>query len=287
MIPAAMRGHDMFDVVTVRADYSQLDRADSPVRIRLSSTVVKVQHDGPPQSAKQVHVFYMQDGKLQGVRAAHVVMACYNSMIPYLCPELPAIQQEALKYGVKVPLVYTHVAINKWEPFSKLGVQHIVSPGSYHCYTSLDFPVSLGTYKFPGKPTEPAVLFMLRTPCHPGLPARDQYRMGHMELYQTPYETFERNIRDQLGRMLGAEGFDPARDIGAITVNRWTHGYAYEYNSLWDPQFATNQQPCVIGRQPFGRITIANSDAAATAYTDAAIDQAWRADPRRSTPSHR
>ena len=277
MIPAAMPGHDMFDVVTVRADYSQLDRADSPVRIRLSSTAVKVQHDGPPQSAKQVHVFYIQDGKLQGVRAAHVVMACYNSMIPYLCPELPAKQQEALKYGVKVPLLYTHVAINNWEPFTRLGVQHIVSPGSYHCYTSLDFPVSLGKYKFPSKPNEPAVLFMLRTPCQPGLPARDQYRLGHMELYQTPYETFERNIRDQLGRMLGAEGFDPARDIAGITVNRWTHGYAYEYNSLWDPQFAANQQPCVIGRQPFGRITIANSDAAATAYTDAAIDQAWRA----------
>ncbi len=277
MIPAAMPGHDMFDVVTARANYSQLDRADSSVRIRLSSTVVKVKHDGPPESAKQVNVFYMQDGKLQGIHAGHVVMACYNSMVPYLCPELPQKQQEALKYGVKVPLVYTHVAINNWEPFTRLGAQHIVSPGSYHCYTSLDFPVSLGEYKFPGKPSEPAVLFMLRTPCQPGLPARDQYRMGHMELYKTPYETFERNIRDQLARMLGAEGFDPARDIAAITVNRWTHGYAYEYTTLWDPHFAPNERPCVIGRRPFGRITIANSDAGAKAYTDAAIDQAWRA----------
>jgi len=277
LIPAAMPGHDMFDVVTARADYSQLDRASSPVRIRLNSTVVKVQHDGPPASAKQVHVLYMSDGKLQGVRAGHVVMACYNSMVPYLCPELPAPQQEALKYGVKVPLVYTHVAINKWEPFAKLGVRDIVSPGSYHSFTSLDFPVSLGAYKFPSQPNEPAVLFMLRTPCQPGLPARDQHRMGHLELYQTPYETFERNIRDQLGRMLGAQGFDPARDIAGLTVNRWTHGYAYEYTTLWDPQFAPNERPCVIGRQPFGRITIANSDAGAKAYTDVAIDQAWRA----------
>ncbi|HVO78663.1 MAG TPA: NAD(P)-binding protein, partial [Candidatus Bathyarchaeia archaeon] len=118
MIPAALPGHDMFDVVTARADYGQLDRADSPVRIRLNSTVVKVKHDGPPESAKQVHVLYMRDGKLQGVRAGHVVMACYNSMVPYLCPELPPKQQEALKYGVKVPLVYTHVAMNNWEPFA-------------------------------------------------------------------------------------------------------------------------------------------------------------------------
>jgi spermidine dehydrogenase len=287
LVPAAVPGHDMYDVVTAQADYRQLDRATSPVRIRLNSTVVKVKHDGPPASAKQVHVLYMRDGKLQGVRAGHVVMACYNSMIPYVCPELPKPQKDALQYGVKVPLLYTHVAIRNWQPFARMGVQHIVSPGSYHCYTSLDFPVSLGEYKFPSQPDEPAVLFMLRTPCKPGLPSRDQYRYGHMELFQTPYADIERNVRDQLGRMLGgttsgetgkaAPGFDPARDIVAITVNRWTHGYAYEYSTLWDPDFAPDERPCVIGRQPFGRITIANSDAGAKAYTDAAIDQAYRA----------
>jgi len=277
LIPAAMPGHNMFDVVTAKADYTQLDCADSKVRIRLNATVVKAKHDGPPNRAKEVHVMYMRDGKLQGVRASHVVMACYNMMVPYLCPELPQKQQEALKYGVKVPLLYTHVAIQNWEPFTKIGVQDIVSPGSYHCYTSLDFPVSLGDYKFPSKPIDPAVLFMLRTPCKPGLPARDQYRYGHAELFTTPYETFERKIRDQLERMLGAQGFDPARDIAAMTVNRWTHGYAYEYTTLWDPPFPPDERPCVIGRKPFGRITIANSDAGAKAYTDCAINQAWRA----------
>jgi len=276
-IPAAIPGHDMYDVVTARADYSQLDRAASPVRIRLNSTVVKVKHDGPPASAKQVRVLYMREGKLQSVSASHVVMACYNMMVPYLCPELPQKQKDALQYGVKVPLLYTHVALRNWQPFDKLGVQHIVSPGSYHCYTSLDFPVSLGAYKFPSQADEPAVLFMLRTPCKPGLSSRDQYRYGHGELYQTPYSTIERNVRDQMGRMLASQGFDPTRDIFAITVNRWTHGYAYEYSTLWDPDFAPDDRPCVIGRQPFGRITIANSDAGARAYTDAAIDQAWRA----------
>jgi spermidine dehydrogenase len=277
LISAAIPGHDMYDVVTARADYNQLDRASSPVRIRLNSTVVKVKHDGPPASAKQVNVLYMRDGRLQGVRAGHVVMACYNMMVPYLCPELPPHQKEALHYGVKVPLLYTHVALRNWQSFANLGMQHIVSPGSYHCYSALDFPVSLGEYKFPSQPDEPAVLFMLRTPCKPGLPARDQYRYGHGELYQTTYATIERNVRDQLRRMLTSQGFDPARDIVAITVNRWTHGYAYEYSRLWDPDFAPDERPCVIGRQPFGRITIANSDAGAKAYTDAAIDQAWRA----------
>jgi len=98
-----------------------------------------------------------------------------------------------------------------------------------------------------------------------------------MELLVTPFETFERNVRDQLARCLGAGGFDPARDIEAITVNRWPHGYGYEYNPLFDPQWAPGQAPHEIGRKPNGRITIANSDSGATAYTDVAIDQAFRA----------
>jgi spermidine dehydrogenase len=121
------------------------------------------------------------------------------------------------------------------------------------------------------------VLFMLRTPCSPGLPMRQQFRAGRAELISTPFDTFERNIRDQLGRMLAGGGFDPARDIEAITVNRWAHGYAYTYNSLWDPDFKEDERPCVLGRKPWGRMAIANSDSAASAYTDAAIDEAYRA----------
>src|SRR5262249_53256179 len=155
---------------------------------------------------------------------------------PYLCPEMPEAQKEALHYGVKEPLVYTHVAIRNWQPFQRLGIRHIVAPGSYHTYFALDFPVSIGRYEFPKNPDEPMVLFMLRTPCKPGLPRRDQYRMGRVELMGTPFATFERNIRDQLQRMLGSEGFDAARDVQGITVNRWAHGYAYEYNSLSDPE---------------------------------------------------
>jgi spermidine dehydrogenase len=124
------------------------------------------------------------------------------------------------------------------------------------------------------------VLFLLRTPCKPGLPTRDQHRAGRAELLQTPFAKFERNIRDQLERMLSGGGFDPARDIQAITVNRWAHGYAYEarpYNALFDPEWKDGEQPWLLGRKRFGRMAIANSDAAASAETDAAIDQAWRA----------
>ncbi len=277
LIPGAIPGQSMEDVVTARCDYGRLDDARNPVRVRLNSTVVQVRHNGPPASAKEVGVAYMRGGKLHSVQAGACVLACYNMMIPYLCTELPQKQQDALHSLVKVPLVYTHVAIRNWTMFQSLGIHHIVAPGSYHTYTALDFPVSLGQYQFPSRPDEPIVLFMLRTPCKPGLPQRDQFRAGRAELMRTQFSAFERNVRDQLARMLGSAGFDPARDIAGITVNRWAHGYAYTPNSLFDPNWAEDEKPWVVGRKPFGRITIANSDAGASAYTDVAIDQAYRA----------
>jgi spermidine dehydrogenase len=277
LIPGSIPGQTMEDVVTARADYSHLDEPGSPVRIRLNSTAVQASHMGSPDSAKAVAVAYVRGGKLQTVQAKHCILACYNMMIPYLCPDLPQKQKRALEFNVKVPLVYTRVAIRNWMPFKDLGIHQITAPGSYHYHTALDFPVSIGEYKFPSNPEEPMVLFMLRTPCKPGLPRQDQYRAGRGELYTTPFSTFERNIRNQLQRMLGPSGFDSARDIQGITVNRWAHGYAYEYESLSDPDWPPAERPCVIGRQRFGRISIANSDAGASAYTNVAIDQAHRA----------
>jgi spermidine dehydrogenase len=274
LIPEAIPGSTMEDVATAKADYSKLDEAGSAVRIRLNSTVVHVQHTN---AGKEVLAAYMRGGKVQTVAARNCVLACYNGMIPYLCPELPEKQKGALSYLVKMPLVYTHVALRNWTSFAKLNVHHIVAPSGYHTYTALDFPVSLGQYRFPSNPEEPAVLFMLRTPCKPGLPQRDQNRAGRAELLQTPFSKFERNIRDQLGRMLGGAGFDPAKDIEGITVNRWAHGYAFAPNPLFDPEWKEEEKPWVIGRKRFGKITIANSDAGASAYTNVAIDQAWRA----------
>jgi spermidine dehydrogenase len=277
LIPEAVPGSTMEDVVTARANYAVLDRSANPVRIRLNSTVVNVKHLGGKDASKEVEVSYMRGGKLKAVKGNYCVLACYNVMIPYICPELPDAQKESLSYLVKAPLVYTHVALRNWTTFANLGIHQIVAPGGYHTYTALDFPVSLGNYQFPSKPEEPAVLFMLRTPCKPGLPVRDQNRAGRTELLQTPYSKFERNIREQLARMLGGAGFDAARDIEGIIVNRWAHGYAFTPFGLDLPQWKAGQEPWVLGRQPYGRIAIANSDAGASAYTDAAIDQAFRA----------
>jgi len=277
LIPASIPGSTAEDIVTAKADYSQLDRGDSPVRIRLSSIVVSARHSGDVSGAKEVDVAYLRNGKLFTTRGKSVVMACWNMMIPYLCPEFPEKQKKALHYGVKIPLVYTAVAIRNWKSFQSLGVSRISTPGMYHHEVNLDLAVNIGDYRSPKTPDEPILVRMERMPCVPGLSERDQHRAGRGDLLSASFETFERSIRDQLGRVLGPGGFDPARDIDAITVNRWPHGYAYEYNHLFDPEWPSGQSPCEIARKPFGRIAIANSDASAAAYTDTAIDQGYRA----------
>jgi spermidine dehydrogenase len=278
LVPDSIPGNTMEDIVTARANYARLDDASSPIRVRLNSTAVKVKHVGDPANNKEVDVTYVRGGQARRVRAANCRLACYNRVIPYLCPEMSDKQKEALAYCVKMPLVYTNVQISNWKAFQKLGISAVYAPGSYFSNITLDFPVSMGNYHFPSSPDESCLLHLLHVPCKPGANCKDQYRAGRWQLVSTPFETFERQVRDELGRVLAAGGFDSARDIEAITVNRWPHGYAYEYNELFEPlDRPESERPCVIGRQPFGRIKIANSDADGHAYTNTAIDQGYRA----------
>ena len=277
LVPAAVPGSTVEDVISARVDYSRLDRSAQPVRLRLNSTVLHVENLGTAESAKETAVTYLRDGRRLRVRSRHCVLAGYNMMIPYLCPQLPERQKAALHALVKAPLVYTTVAIRNWQAFAKLGVGQIHAPGGYHTFLRLNTTVDIGAYRSPRSPSEPNLIWMERTPCQPGLSEHEQNRAGRAELLATPFQTFERNIRDQLGRVLGPGGFDPAADITAITVNRWPHGYAPEHNSLFEAELPEGEQPQVIGRRRFGRITIANSDSGGGAYTDVAIDQAYRA----------
>jgi spermidine dehydrogenase len=277
LIPQALPAGTVEDIVTEGIDYGSLDRPGNTARIRLGSLAVSVSRAAQPGSPAIVEVVYSRVQKLYTTRAKHCVLACWNMMIPYLCPQLPEAQKEALHYLVKVPLVYTNVAISNWRSFVKLGVSRIYCPDSFHSSVRLNPVTNIGFYRAPRSPDQPILVQMVRTPCRPGLPERDQHRAGRTELLGTSFATFEEKIRDQLGRMLGPGGFDPARDITAITINRWPHGYAYEYNPLFDPDWKKGEAPHEVGRARFGPIAIANSDAAAAAYTDAAINQAYRA----------
>jgi spermidine dehydrogenase len=265
LIPGSLPGTSAEDAVTARLDYARLDHPQAPVRIRLNATAARVRHVGDPASANDVEIIYSRGGALSSVRGRACVLACYNMIIPYLCPELPERQKEALRYASKIPLIHVSVALRNWQAFKALGVAHVYAPGSYFSSLALNEVVDIGGYASAHSPDQPVLVHLVRVPVAPGLPEREQHRIGRQDILSTSFETFERNIRDQLDRTLGPAGFDAARDITAITVNRWPHGYAYEYNPLFDPDWPPGEAPHMIGRARFGRVTIANSDAGAAA----------------------
>lgn len=272
LVPGWLPGAGGPASVLAQADYGALDHEDAPVRIRLSSTVLNVRNAGGG-----VEIIYGRAGALRKVAARHAVLACWNMLIPYLCPEMPDPQKAALHDLVKVPLLYVAVALNNWRAFDRAKVSSIGFPGAYFQNASLNMPAEVGGYRNPVSPDQPILLHLTRGPCAPGLSEHDQCRAGRAELLATPFETYEGHIRDLMTRALGSAGFDADRDIEAITVNRWPHGYAPEYNPLWDTDGEGPTAPHLIGRKPFGAIAIANSDAGRSAYTDCAIDQAHRA----------
>jgi spermidine dehydrogenase len=278
LVPAALPGRpSMETVVAAPLDYSRLDVPDADVRIRLSSPVVRVQHETAPDSAKWVGIIYRHNGKLSAVRARNCILACYNRIIPYLLLEIPEEQKKALEYPVKVPMVYTNVLLRRWTAFQKLGVSRFNAPGMYYPHVSLDPGTMVGGYRGVTTPDEPVLVHMVANPNRPGLPRKEQNRLGQQELLAMNFEQFEFQIRQQLRRMLATGGFDPAEDILAITVNRWPYGYAYTYDTLADAEVPPEQRPHVVGRRRFGLVSIANSDAGAAAFTNQAIDEAHRA----------
>ena len=275
LIPAVAPGNSMEDIIDARFDYTQLDRSDSPVRIRLNSTAVNVKNiDGG------VEVAYVQHGKPYSLKGKNSILACYNGLIPHLCPELPESQKENLKYGVKIPLVMTNVLLRSGAAVHASGPAQYHCPGSYFSVITKAPPVSLGGYEDNSEGDNPLVLWMSHAPAprnNGQQTARDLYRLGRHSLYRTSFATYEKEVKDQLTAMFGANGFDADRDIKAITVNRWSHGYSYDYSPMYDPEWEEGQAPHELGRAPIGRISIANSDSEAAAYLHAAIDAAERA----------
>jgi spermidine dehydrogenase len=278
LVPKAIPGrHDMTTIVQAPpVAYDQLDVAGTPTRMRLNSTVTRVAVDSGTGGGS-ARVAYLSGGRMHQVRAESVVLACFNALVPRLLPELPAEQKEALAYSVKVPMLYTNVLLRRWTSFKQLGVASINAPGMYHPSTSLDSASTIGGYKPLTTPDEPIVVHMVRNPNTPGLPRKEQNRLGQQELLTMSFHDFELAIRRQLERMLAGTDFDPARDIVGLAANRWPDGYSYTYDTLADPDVPPEQRPHVIGRRRFGPVTIANSDAGAAAFTNQAFDEAHRA----------
>ncbi|MGV9772694.1 NAD(P)-binding protein [Streptosporangium sp. NPDC003464] len=278
MVPGFATATEMADISTATFDYDRLDLPRNQVRVRLSCPVVSAANDGDPATAATATVGYFDGDRVRTVRAAGVIMACWNMVIPYLVGELPDEQKDALRKAVKVPMLYSTVQLRNWESWKRLGVHHTRFTGAYWCVAELDYPVSIGDYRRPDTPDQPINVHMISTPAVPGMSPADGSIAGRHNLIKTPYDYLEYSIRDQLTRLLGPGGFDPARDIQAITVNRWGHGYAPEYATPWNLDFYPRGPfPATLARRRAGRIAIANSDSVPAAYADAAITAAYRA----------
>lgn len=278
LVPKAVPGNTMEDLVTARADYAVLDLESNRTRIRLNSTVVDVRN---VDNGETVDVTYVSGDEARRVRARHTILACYNHVIPHICPEMPREQVEAIEKAEKVPLVYINVALRNWKAFANLGYDSFHVPRAEHMHSfTLDFPVSMGDYDFAMSPEDPIIVHGTYCPTVPdqGLTEREQHVAGRGILYQVTFDDLEASIVRTLSGALGGGGFDAERDIAGITVNRWPHGYAYEYNELYDPpEWSRQNGPHQRGATRIGRISIANSDAAAYAYVNGAIDAAVRA----------
>ena len=273
MIPDAITGHDMEAIVKARVHYDRLDLPQNPVRLRLSSTVVEARN-----VAGGVEVSYVRDGHTERVLGGTAIMACWNNILPYIMPEMGEAQKEAIAYAEKVPLSYINVALKNQLAFYEAGVARVYAPNGLCASWSLDFPVSMGGHVFSQNPYDPALVHMVHCPVRPGLVARDQHRKGRMDMYGLSFEDYETAVVAQLQGALGKSGFNAEHDIAAITVNRWPHGYSYEYNELFDPlDWSPEKGPHVTGRAKIGNIAIANADASGYAYVDGAVDAAVRA----------
>ncbi len=274
LIPEAVPGSSMEDVVLAKVNYPLLDK-NSLTRIRLNSTVVNVSHN---QDSSAVDLTYVRNYQVHTIRAEKCILACYNSAIPYLCSELPKKQVEGLKYNIKVPLTYTKVMIPNWRAFAELGLDFVYYTNDFFKQVELDYPVSIGGYKFNKSPNDPMVLHMCHSHHSIDIKGPDQWKEGRRRLLSTPFSVFEDHVKSHLDQALGKAGFDAGKDITAITVNRWPHGYSYSNDLLWEPDWPSEEsKPWVIGRQQFGRIAIANSDAGAAADTNSAITHGIRA----------
>ncbi|MDT0551722.1 NAD(P)-binding protein [Urechidicola vernalis] len=255
-------------------DYSKLDLPNNATKIRLSSTVVNAKNE-----ANEVAVTYVKNGKTIRIRSKHSVLACYHAIIPHICPELPDHQKKAQQYQVKHPMLVTNVLVKNSTALDALGISGAYCPGRMHAKVFMTKGVNTVGYQ-PDYNKDEAVPLMFWGMMEP--PARDipihaQLRGARMTLFQKKFEDFEREVRTVLDGLLGPAGFDVAEDILAITVNRWSHGYSYSYLDLWDKKYKLSEAPHEIARQPIGNISIANCDAAASAYSQAAIEEAFRA----------
>jgi spermidine dehydrogenase len=126
-------------------------------------------------------------------------------------------------------------------------------------------------------PDSPVVLTLKVLFPHYGLPLEEQGNRGRAQLLSTTFRDYERQIRAQLTDMFSASGFDPARDIAGIVLNRWGHAYLSPQPGFFFGKDGNPPPRTILQAAPFGRIAFANTDLSGTPDHRTAIAEAHRA----------
>lgn len=278
LIPDSIPGPKSLEAICRNnIDFAQLDRPGQSARIRLGSTVVRVEHAGKPKKSSFVWVTYTREGKVYRLKARSVVMAggCWSTK--RVVRDLPAIHSRAYDQFFRSPCLVANVAVRNWRFLYRLGVSGVEwyeGLGSFMVvHTVPQFSTDIKSIG----PDSPVVLTIKVVYCYPGLPIEDQGNHGRMELLGTPYRDYEKQIREQMTQMFSRYGFDARRDIAGIILNRWGHAYVNPQPGFF---FGLNGQPApreVLRAAPFGRIAFANTDLTGTPDHKTAITEGHRA----------
>jgi spermidine dehydrogenase len=264
LIPTAFAGDPTPDGVTRSPiNFAALDRAESPSRIRLGSTVLQVSHEGDPARAGSLQLIYEKDGKLLRVRARSAVMAGGNWTTKHIIADLPSAQKTAYSQFFRSPCIMANIAVRNWRFLAKLGISGCRwFGGDIGNYFELRRMALVGDVPPQITPDSPVVLTVKILFSYPGLSTEAQGHRGRGELLATSFREYERRIRNQFSQMFSSVGFDAQGDIAGIVLNRWGHAYLSPQPGFF---FGTGGKPApreVLRSAPFGRITFANTDLA-------------------------
>lgn len=277
LIPGAIGGAQEFsDVLKQRVNFAELDKRGNPIRMRLGATAVRVEHEGPPERARHVWITYEKGGKLFRVKARGVVMASGGWVNKHIIRDLP--EDIVAAYGSfhHSPALVANVALTNWRFMYKLGITAADWFGNGFGFSAnLRQPMIVGDFRQPFDPDKPTVLTFYMGVYTAGMPLKEQSVQGRYTLFSTPFADYERRIRAQMVKQFGSAGFDPARDIAGIVLNRWGHARLVQQPGF---SFGMNGQtpPRKVVERGFGRIAIAHSELNGHQSVNGAIQQGYR-----------
>jgi spermidine dehydrogenase len=261
LIPNSINGPDGVEGVSSNnVNFSALDESEANARVRLSSTVVAVQHDGDANKSKFVTIVYLKDGKLYRLKARSAVMAGGSWTTKHIVRDLPETHRKAYAQFYRSPCMMANVAVKNWRFLYKMGMTGCRWFEGIGNYTDVRKMAVVGGEDSTISPDSPVVLNLKILYSYPGLSTEEQGNRGRMEMLGTSFKEYEGRIRQQFTDMFGASGFDAQRDIAGIILNRWGHAYLSPQPGFF---FGRNGQPApreTLREAPFGRIAFANTD---------------------------